>query len=213
MPYSNADDFGTWSSVTISDLGTTGYNYANTVAKLIEWADRAIDDYLDQPHGFFEPGGVAIQHEYHDGMELLDTSKEEPLLILNYKPVLSVAKFEEETGTGTWTTRTEGTGNDYKVAENGVRILSNIPDYDWKNVKVTYIAGYRQTPGRINECSARLAAAMAHRIIDSRSRAPSSMAGMTVSSPENSNVAKEVFDEELKLIVRGYKRVLPVKLL
>jgi len=223
VPYSNQTEVETWGQISSSDLGNIGYSYVDTVAYLITVADRAIDDYCDQPDGFFEPGGVEIQQEYHDGVEAGEYNiltwfaaslKRRPYIRLEYTPVLSVTALEENTSGTTWTERTEGRDNDYLVIEHGVRYLRNIPKYKYKNIRVTYKAGYSTTPGRINECSARLAAAIAQRIIDSKKRDNVSLSGMSVGKPvEFVGLAKASFTSDLKSLVRRYRRKVPVKLL
>lgn len=221
MPYSDKLQVETWAQLDESLLGAKGYDYVSTVEYLINQADRAIDNYLMQPEGFFNGGGVQIQKELHDGTEFgyvgytvfLSASDYRPFLRLKYTPVLSVTKFEEETTAGTWTTRTEGRSSDYMVDENGVYIISNLPEYDYRNIRVTYKAGYTVTPSPISECSARLAGNMAHRIIDSaiRINAPSGSVALNTAS-EFVGIAKSVFTDDLKALVREYMRKVPVRL-
>lgn len=221
MPYSTKDDVETWSQTNSSDLGSVGYDYDNTIQYLINVADRAIDDETNQPEGFFTSGGIEIEKEHHDGVEVGHYGfvvrfygySKRPFLRLKYTPVLSVTKLEEETSADTWTTRTEGRDNDYLVMETGVRFLRNIPKYRYKNMRVTYKTGYVATPGRISECSARLAAAMAHRIFDSKNRGNVAVGGLSVGKPaEFVGLAKSCFTDDLKDLVKHYRRRNPVRL-
>jgi hypothetical protein len=223
MTYSNKTAVETWSQTSTGNLGATGYDYDNTLEYLINVADRAIDDYCGQPEGFFNAGGIEIQQEYHDGVEIGDyglmvnypfSIKRRPFLRFKYSPVLSVTKLEKADSSGTWSTLTEGKTSDYLVMENGVRFIRSVPTYDYKNIRVTYKIGYTATPGRVGECSARLAAALAHRIIDSKDRSSAVIQGQSTSKPdEHKGLAKPVFTSELKLLVRRYRRKVPVKLL
>lgn len=222
MPYSSQDDVEFWGQLSEDKVGAYGFNYENSIQQAIMKADRAINDYCMQPYGFFEPGGVAIQREYHDGAEIGDygllvsfglSIKRRPFLRLKYEPVRSVAKFEEETSAGTWTSRTEGRDDDYLVMSDGIRFIRHVPKYKYKNVRVTYVAGYHSTPGRVNECSARLAAALLHQILDSASRDTATTQGMSVSQNPQPRLSQGVFTPELKGLVRRYKRKVPVKLL
>lgn len=223
MTYSNQEEFETWSQTSSSDLGSIGHSYDDAVQYLIASADRAIDDYCDVPNEFFNAGGQEIVQEYHDGVEVGHygllvsfglSIKRRPYLRLNHSPVLSVTTLEKSDSTGTWTTLTEGRQNDYLVMDAGIRFLRNVPSYDYKNIRATYKAGYTTTPGRIAECSARLAAAMAQRIIDSKSRKNIAISGLSTGTPvEFVGLAKPCFTVELKDLVKRYRRKVPVKLL
>lgn len=223
MPYCTKVEVETWSQTSTADLGSIGYDYVNTIQYLINVADRAIDDELLQPDGFFNAGGLEIEDEYHDGVEIGHygllvsfglSIKRRPFLRLKYSPVLSVTKLEKSDSSGTWSTLTEGRQNDYLVMENGVRFLRSVPLYDYKNVRATYKTGYAITPGRISECSARLAAVMAQRIVDSKDRNIANIGPLAVRKPEEFvGLAKSCFTEELKSLVRRYQRKIAPKLL
>ena len=223
MPYCSQKEVEFWGSVGSSDLGSYGYDYESNVAYLIGAADRAIDDYCDVPEGFFTAGGVEIQNEYLNGVDVGNYGlllswglavRKRPFLRLKYSPVLSVTKLEKCDSAGTWTTLTEGKQNDYLVMQEGVRFLRSVPSYDYKNVRVTYKVGYATTPGRVSECSARLAATVAQRIVDSRSRSDVAISGMSIGKPaEFVGLAKACFNDNLKGLVRRYRRKVPVKLL
>jgi len=223
MPYSNQEDVETWAQISSNDLGSIGHSYVDTIAYLINSADRAIDDYCMQPDGFFNPGGVELQNEYHDGHDIgyydllvaygLST-KRRPFLRLDYSPVLFITKLEKQDSNATWATLTEGRSSDYLVMETGIRFIRKVPLDDYKNVRCTYKAGYATTPGRVSECSARLAASLAHRIIDSKDRNVSSLGPMQASTPrEFVGLSNPSFSDELKRLVRQYKRKVPIKLL
>lgn len=215
MPYSNQSEVETWGQLATGDLGSHGYNYDNTIQALIKWADHAIDDYCSVPRGFFEAGGIAINNEYLNGTDVAYIGGVTRFfnwyfggashLKFKYKPVLTVEKLEEETSAGTWTTRTEGRGNDFIVVDDGVRFIRNTPSWSYKNVRATYKVGYTQTPGRVNECSARLAASYGHRIHDAKSRSTVQAGGLSVTQLPTPNLTSSVFTKDLKKLVRNYK--------
>jgi len=167
-----------------------------------------------QPEGYFVGGGVEIEKEYHDGKDLGTSSsyprfysvRSTPFLRLKHIPVLSVTTLEEETSAGTWTSRTEGRGNTFLVVENGVRFVSNVPRYLYKNIRVTYKTGYPITPSSIKECSARLAAAMFHLILDASERDTVNIPPMNVGLPEFRLLSTSAFSKSLKNMVIQYKR-------
>jgi len=221
--YSSVDEFKTWAQYTANDLGGVGLSENESITYLINSADRAIEDYTNQLAAYFEPGGVSIQQEYGDSVNIGDygllvsfglSIRRRPFWRFKYSPVLSVTELEKSGSGGAWTTLTEGHSSDYIVMENGVRFLRNIPTLDYKNLRVTYMAGYPTTPGRVSECSGRLAAAMFQRIIDSADRNVGSLGAASGSTPvEFQGLAKPCFTLDLKELVRRYKRRVPVKLL
>lgn len=203
-------------------MNTTAISYVDTIAKAIEIASEWIDEELDQPNGFFTPGGVELSREYHDGVDVGDygliisfglSIKRRPFLRLKYSPVLSVTTFEEETSAGTWTTRTEGRTDDYLVMDDGVRLLHNVPKYKYKNIRVTYKAGYQVTPKAISKCCARLSAAIYYNIVDSTKRDEVTAGPLGANLKALVTVKDEIFSEPLKKMIRGYKRKIPVTLL
>jgi len=216
MPYSNKADVEFYGQFTSSDFGASGYNYDNSIAKAITDADGMIDEYCNVPKDFFVPGGIEIVNEYLDGVDVAYLGGITHTfnwyygginhLTVKYRPVLSVTKFEEETSAGSWTTRTEGSGNDYIVMEDGVRFITNTPMRKYKNVRATYKAGYATTPTNISQVSAQLAAAILQNIIDRNTREPVTVAGQTVGV---SSLLKEpVFSEEMKRKLQSYRRVI-----
>jgi len=221
--YSSVDEVKTWAQYTDGDLGASGLGENESITNLINSADRAIEDYTDQPAAYFEPGGVNIQEEYGDSVDVGDygllvsfglSIRRRPFWRFKYSPVLSITKLEKSDSGGSWSTLTEGRGSDYLVMENGVRFLRNLPTLDYKNLRVTYMAGYTTTPGRVSECSARLAASMIHRIIDSKTRNNTATGGPSVDiATEFVGLSKACFTKDMKELVRRYRRKVPVTLL
>jgi len=216
MPYSNKSDVEFWAQDTRTDIGTIGPDYNESLQRAIAIADGDIDDYCHVPHGFFSPGGIEIQQEYLNGTDVAylggitkvfnwyygGTSH----LKFTHSPVLSVTKLEEETAAGTWTLRTEGTGNDYIVVDDGVRFVTNTPAWKYKNVRVTYKVGYKTTPSNVAYVSARLAAAILQRIVDAKHRHKASGFGMSVDVASETSLGANIFTEELQRKLRRYQR-------
>ena len=216
MPYSNQTDVEFWGQLDSSKIGSVGPDYEDSIQRAIASADKMIDNYCRVPMGFFSPGGIEIQEEYLNGADVAYLggitkffnwySGGTSHLTFEYSPVLSVTKLEEETAAGTWTTRTEGTGNDYIVVADGVRYVTNTPAWKYKNVRVSYVIGYKTTPGNVNECSARLAAAIVHRILDAKTRAKGSGGGLNVQHPPETSLGAAIFTPELKGLLGEYRR-------
>jgi len=215
MSYSTKTDVEFYGQFTSGDFGTSGYDYASSIAKAIQTADRMIDDYCNVPESFFNSGGIEIQLEYLNGTDVAylggitkffnwyygGTSH----LKFLHTPVLSVTKLEEETSSGTWTTRTEGT--DYIVVEDGIRWIQNTPSWKYKNVRATYKTGYKTTPAIISEVSAKLAAALLRNILDSAKQTQVSLGGATVSTPKAS-LSDEILSDSLKVRLDRFRCVI-----
>jgi len=217
MGYSMKSDVEFYGQFVTGDFGASGYDYNNSIAKAITIADRNIDHYCQVPENFFVAGGIEIQNEFLNGTDVAylggitkffnwytgGTSH----LKFKHRPVLSVTKLEEETGAGSWSTRTEGTGNDYIVVADGVRYVKNTPAWTYKNIRVTYKIGYATTPAQVTEVSGRLAAALLRRIIDAKTPQTIGVGGMSVSTAVDASLTKPVFTDELKQLLVNYKRV------
>jgi len=216
MPYSNKRDVEFWGQIASGKIGSIGPDYNESIQQAIAHADHMIDDYCHVPEGFFNPGGIEIQQEYLNGTDVAylggitkffnwyygGTSH----LRFKYRPVLSVTKLEEETAAGTWTTRTEGTGNDYIVVEDGVRYVTNTPAWKYKNVRATYLIGYATTPGNVTQVSARLAAAILHRIIDAKDRVKASVSSLHAEHSSETSLGVAIFTPDLQRLLEPYRR-------
>jgi len=222
MTYSSQADVEFYGQFDTSDNISKGYDYTNSIMKAIENADSRIDEYCNVPEGFFNPGGITIQQEYHDGTEIGDygllvsfglSIKRRPFLRFKHSPVLSVTSLEKSDSSGTWSALTEGRTNDYLVMETGVRFLKNVPSYDYKNVRVTYRAGYNTTPANVAQCSGLLASAILNQVLHAKDTENISIGNLSVTDKITVTLSSNVFTEELKSLVRHYHRKVPVKLL
>lgn len=218
--YSSIPEFKTWAQYHDGDLGSYGLSENESITYLINNADKAIDDYTDQLLGYFEAGGVSVQEEYGDSVNVGGYGgfgfgvRRRPFWRFKYSPILSITKLEKNPSGSSWTTLTEGRSADYLAMSNGVRFIRNLPNLDYKNLRATYMVGYPTTPGRVSECSARLSAAMFHRIKDSETRRTINLADMTKTIPtEFVGLAKPCFTKEMKELVRRFRRHVPITLL
>ena len=143
------------------------FNYGSAVAKYIVVADSTVDAYCGVPSGFFAAGGYTVIDEYHDGVELQRSTNltDNRAIILKTKlsPILSVSSFSEEVTTASWTLRTENT--DFIIVKDGLRFLQNIPAAGYRNLKITYTAGYAAVPAAVANASAVLAAELMNSVI------------------------------------------------
>lgn len=218
MVYASQKDVEFWGQLTGGEVGASGYSYEESIQRATQFADGIIDDHLDRPKDFFTSGGVIIENEYYDAVDVgyygvypsfAVGITNRPYLRLNHSPIITVIKLEELTAADTWTTRTEGSTSDYIVLDEGVRFISNVPKYDYKNIRVTYKVGYASTPDVIVELSGRLAAALIHMLVDSKVRDDVSVDG--ISFKNTARLFMELLTPNLKQRLLKYKRNVPIK--
>jgi len=230
MPYCVQAQVETWSQKSDGDIGSDShaYSYVDTITYLISVADRAIDDECGVPEEFFEAGGVAVADEMHNGVELGYASSwvenpyymtgVQPLLRLNYKPILAVATVESQTSAGAWTVLVVDV--DYAVDPLGIRFIKNFPRYAYANIKVNYTAGYAATPAKVSAVSAQLAASIIQRVLksESASAGTSSSASLGPASRSSSfsaggldgaTIADACFSDRLKADLARFRNVTP----
>ena len=158
-----AYDVKVLSQISYADLGfNTDADYEAFIeADIIPVAVKIIEDYCSVPSGFFEAGGAIITDEYFDG----DGTGS---LWLKYRPIVSVIAlaYNEKglTEAPSWVSLSEGPGvnKHYLVyAERGlILIYNNVPPEGYKNIKITYKAGYSSTPLSVVEIAKQLSANM-----------------------------------------------------
>lgn len=129
---------------------------------LIPRAQAVIDSYCQLPEGFFV--GATLTNEYynHKGWRSLR---------LRYYPIATITAMARnkaaQGATDDWEALTEGRADDFIVdQEIGVVIFSpaKIPSEGYRNVRISYVAGYTTTPKVIADITARIAAGMLQRI-------------------------------------------------
>jgi len=200
QPYSTVAQAETWAP----DYLELGADYATQIAYLISIADRAIDHELEASEGYFVAGGIEFVERY-DGAEL-GCVPFGMLLRFKHNPVLDVASVVADGNT-----LTEDT--DYIVEASGIRFLRNAVDYDYGNITITYTAGYTATPMQISNVSAQLAAAIIHRIIDSKTRKIGSASTLNLNTPPStfSDLAVACFTDSLRAELKNYRLLVPAK--
>lgn len=212
MGYSNQTLVESWGQLTPGDIGGIGQAYATLIATLIALADELIDHHCDVPSGFFNAGGVTVTQELHD-------SEGDGRVILNYAPVLSVTTLQYNdaalNATANWTTLLQGPGANtnfllYK-REGRLYIYSNAPASGEQKIQVTYKAGYSATPETVENLSARLVAAVIHRIIDSSNRKVIRTGDVSLTPKDMNVLVQKVFTQDLKDLLIHFKNVRMLK--
>ena len=191
----------------------TPQDYYDYLVRLIEQASRFVDGECDRENGFFQKDGITIT-EYHDGMgsspptglykfgEEKDTWQESARRIfLNSKPVLDITSIHENVASigqiDDWNEITS-----YRWKNNEIVFSPDaIPAKGFKNVRVTYKAGYSETPLDIQMACTRLITNMIHKLISDRTATFVSFA-----RPTAINFAMpEIFTPDIRMVLKRYK--------
>jgi len=213
--YCSVDDVREMTPINYKDLGFTNEdNYNKYILRLTELASRFIDGETQRPTEFFQTGGVTII-EYFDGVGSTPPSgmylfpeQEEAWkssarrIYLSQRPVLSITSVEEnkaEIGeTDDWQQITK-----YRWYKRGEIIFASdaIPAKGYKNVRVTYTAGYTETPRDIQMACARLVVNMIHKLMSDKSTS-----FISFQRPTALNFTlPEILTEDIKAVLKRYK--------
>lgn len=100
---------------------------------------------------------TSVTDEYHD------VAKNQVLFYLDNYPAITVSSVQHNTksltDTPSWSTSTEGLGNDYiyDAEESRIRFIDNFPLKGERRLKVDYISGYSTVPALVKELEILLA--------------------------------------------------------
>ena len=191
----------------------TQQDYYDYLTTLISQASQFVDGETDRENGFYQPNGITIT-EYADGAGFyappatnsLDTDWQEKAatLYLKQRPVLSITTIQQNSAaigeTDAWATLTK-----YRFHEHGQIMFatSEIPLQGYKNVKITYVAGYAKTPLDIQQCCQRLIVNYIHKLIGDRTAGFVQFnrgAALNFGSPD-------VFSSDIKAVLKRYRLV------
>ena len=189
-------------------------DYYDYLAILIEQASRFVDGETQRASKFFQKNGVSII-EYFDGVgitppeclyefdEETDAWREHAArLYVSQRPVLSVTTVEENSAdigdSDVWTATTK-----YRWYDKGEIIFSSsaIPAKGTKNVRVTYKAGYANTPLDIEMTCMRIITNVIHKLIADRTAT-----FVSFSRPQAVNFSSpDIFTPDIKTILNRYR--------
>jgi hypothetical protein len=141
--YAENDEVRLFSRLGYGDLGYESESEFNAyIGTLIPLAEGLVDQFCNVPKGFFEDAG------YEETSGLYDYR--ETWIHLRYHPVLSVGKVEVNTASyGSPANWVELSSTGYIVAKDRglLKILSeHKPAEMLQSIRVTYTAGYAETP-------------------------------------------------------------------
>lgn len=204
--YTTVIDVREHSQLGFDDLGFQNEDDLDEFTEdLIEAAQRIVDDYCGVPSTFFQAGGVTVTDEYYDG----DGGEE---LWLKYRPVVSVTALYRNKASlnaaADWEQLLEGPGAGKHFILYGqkglVYMFDRIPGADYKNIKVTYKAGYSAVPESVAHVCKELAANVLRGLLK-RKLAPQQITEIALMGGD----LRALFAEDAKLTA-GMKELLAI---
>jgi hypothetical protein len=168
--YASAQDVKDFCKITYVDLGLPNDTaYTTLIEALISIVERIIEDFCGVPSTFFKASGLTITDEYHD-------SDGSGYLWLKYRPVISVTKLEYNekalTETASWVELLAGPGmgkNYLLYAEKGlIYVYQEAPGEGYRNIRVTYVAGYTTVPGPVAQACKELVSEWIRKILKNK---------------------------------------------
>ncbi|MEM2028977.1 MAG: hypothetical protein QXS05_06320 [Candidatus Bathyarchaeia archaeon] len=158
MPYTSIGEVKALAKLSPSDLGLQSESeFDGFISKLILYAQSLIDSFCNLPEGFFEPGGIKVIDEEHD--------YNQPIR-LNLRPIISIQTVEVYRG-GAWQTLSpEDYTVDYKAGL--IMIIGKAPALTGRSVRISYTAGYIETPEAIKYAAAQICVNMLHMTLQRR---------------------------------------------
>lgn len=153
--YTSTDNVRDETQIGDEDIGFQDETqYEDLLNELILYAERIIDNYCRVPSGFFVAGGLTITDEYHD-------HKGSGVIYLFYYPtVLTTLSVNTAliTAVPTWVALTAhpAAASDFisypEYRHQGkVYIYNRAPSSGYRNIKVTYKAGYAAIPADVTQ--------------------------------------------------------------
>ncbi len=161
MPrYASITDVKDFSKLTYADFGYSSDDaFRELINKALDLAEAYIDTTCRVPSGFFASGGYHIT-EFCDW--------DSPYVSASYRPIISISSVSyDSTGYGTTPSYVELTyQKDYFWYPDGrVYIFSIKPPKREQSVKLSYTAGYAETPAGIRASAAELASSSLHALL------------------------------------------------
>lgn len=171
--------------------------YYDYIHDLIVQISSFIDGETDREAGAFQNGGITT-------VDTFDGDGRKETFFLNSSPVLSILKVEENLASigseDNWVTYDTIA---YRSSKNKVIFGYLHPCRGTQNFKITYTAGYQQTPSPIKRVVARLIKNIIHKDI-----ADKTGAYVAFSKPQGVNfVTPDILTSDLKAILNKYKAV------
>ena len=191
-----ADEIKSFAKLTYEDLGySSDSEFEAFLNDLVDHISGVIENHCRVPAGFFEAGGLSFTDQLYDYRNPLD---------LRYKPVISVSSVKvNKAGYGQapdW--QTLGS-TDYIVDyEAGlIWFVADYPAVQLQSVKVSYTAGYAETPQIVKFVALQLASNILHIILQRKISPVIRVDDWTVRM-----IIPEAFTAELQAMLDPYVR-------
>jgi len=161
MVYVTKEELKQQSQVVLKDFGfDNDGDFDNFLDKVIAQAQSRVEGYCRVPKGFFEDGGFTVTDELCDVIGVI--------VDLKNRPVLEISKVEVNISPpGFLSSWRELAAEDYipQLSIGLLHLVNCLPAREVNGVRVSYIAGFTQTPDTIKAATLDLAANILHIII------------------------------------------------
>lgn len=160
MSYVSAEEVKAFAKLSWEDLGYASEDEFDAfLNELVAYAESVIENHCKVPKGFFKPGGVNFTDQLYDFSYSLP---------LRYKPILSVSSVKINTaGYGqapNWQTLDP---KEYVVDGQAslIHFVGRVPATQLQSVKVSYTAGYAETPQVVKYVALQFCSNLLHMIL------------------------------------------------
>jgi len=201
--YISASEVKQYSNVTYQDLGfASETEYDAWLENLISQVEAVIDDYCRVPRGFFRAGGLSFT-------EIYDWS-EDGEIQTHYYPIITLTKVELDQASYNQAADWTEISSTYYYAKNEygiIKIVGKSPGHVENSVRITYSAGYSAVPDDIKIAALMYASNILYRMLSQMSGETIDIGDVRVKSVE----VKETFSDEIKRLLRPYRRNLAMR--
>jgi len=158
--YVEVEEVKSFCKLSWEDLGyNSDAEFEAFLNELVSLAESVVENYCRVPAGYFKAGGLSFQNQVYDYRYAL---------FLRYRPVLSVEKVEiNVAGYGQTPSWTQLNTEEYVVdLQAGViYLVGRTPLCELQSIRVSYTAGYSETPGIIKYVVLQLCSNILHAIL------------------------------------------------
>ena len=194
--YTTAADVRDYCKITYEDLGFADEaTYTAFIEGLINIAERIIDDYCGVPSMFFKAGGLTFTEDLYDFRCSLS---------LRHKPIISIEKVEVNTaGYGQTPSWVQLETKEYiaDLQAGIIHFISKFPATELQSVRVTYTAGFTETPQTVGYVAIQFCSNVLHAILQRKISPAVRVDDWTIRV-----LIPEAFTPELKNMLAPYVR-------
>ena len=184
-----------FSRLTYQDLGyETESQFDSFLNELIVNVEGLIEKLCKVPSGFFQANGISISDETHDWNDRF--------IILNYRPIISVSSVKLNIAGYAQSPDWQTIDSKYYIVYNNegmIKIVGKTPAIPEQSVKISYTAGYSETPEPIKYAVKQVCNRILHEILQRKISPIIRVDDWTVRMVESM-----AFTEEIKSLLAPY---------